>query len=192
MSVFSVVPTGTLTRSARQAHEEAGWRGLSPSPLPCPPPHAMQEDATPVPASALGGYQLVFDAVYTPLHTRLLRWAAPRPPRPQRSPCPPDECPPAGRPAGSAAIFNPAQATCPVTRAALPAPVQGRRGRRLPRGHRRHDVCGAGGGPVQAVHGGGAAAGAHEPRGAGKPGPLIPPRRPPGSHTIDRWQVPVV
>ncbi len=32
-----------------------------------------QEDETPVPAEALGGYQLVFDAVYTPLHTRLLR-----------------------------------------------------------------------------------------------------------------------
>lgn len=35
-----------------------------------------QEDESPVPAEALGGYQLVFDAVYTPLHTRLLREAA--------------------------------------------------------------------------------------------------------------------
>ncbi|EFN57759.1 hypothetical protein CHLNCDRAFT_143054 [Chlorella variabilis] len=34
------------------------------------------EDETPVPATALGGYRLVFDAVYTPLHTRLLRDAA--------------------------------------------------------------------------------------------------------------------
>ena len=34
------------------------------------------EDATPVPASALGAYTLVFDAVYTPLQTRLLREAA--------------------------------------------------------------------------------------------------------------------
>ncbi len=34
------------------------------------------EDETPVPASALSGYTLVFDAVYTPLHTRLLREAA--------------------------------------------------------------------------------------------------------------------
>lgn len=34
------------------------------------------EDATPVPAAELGSYQLVFDAVYTPLHTRLLREAA--------------------------------------------------------------------------------------------------------------------
>ena len=33
-------------------------------------------DATPVPAAALPRYQLVFDAVYTPLHTRLLREAA--------------------------------------------------------------------------------------------------------------------
>jgi 3-dehydroquinate dehydratase/shikimate dehydrogenase len=33
----------------------------------------MQEDETPVPAAALAGYKLVFDAVYTPLHTRLLR-----------------------------------------------------------------------------------------------------------------------
>ncbi len=35
----------------------------------------LQEDATPVPAAALGKYELVFDAVYTPLHTRLLREA---------------------------------------------------------------------------------------------------------------------
>ncbi len=28
---------------------------------------------TPVPRSALGGYRLVFDAVYTPLETRLLK-----------------------------------------------------------------------------------------------------------------------
>lgn len=39
-------------------------------PPPLPP---LQEDETPVPADALPGYQLVFDAVYTPLHTRLLR-----------------------------------------------------------------------------------------------------------------------
>ena len=31
------------------------------------------EGETPVPAAALAAYQLVFDAVYTPLHTRLLR-----------------------------------------------------------------------------------------------------------------------
>ena len=35
-----------------------------------------QEDETPVPAAALPGFQLVFDAVYTPLHTRLLKCAA--------------------------------------------------------------------------------------------------------------------
>ncbi|KAI3438702.1 hypothetical protein D9Q98_001122 [Chlorella vulgaris] len=35
-----------------------------------------QVDDTPVPAAALAGYELVFDAVYTPLHTRLLREAA--------------------------------------------------------------------------------------------------------------------
>ncbi|KAL4425636.1 hypothetical protein ABPG75_009652 [Micractinium tetrahymenae] len=35
-----------------------------------------QEDESPVPAEALSGYQLVFDAVYTPLHTRLLKEAA--------------------------------------------------------------------------------------------------------------------
>ena len=34
------------------------------------------EDETPVPAAALSGYSLVFDAVYTPLQTRLLREAA--------------------------------------------------------------------------------------------------------------------
>ncbi len=34
------------------------------------------EDETPVPASALSGYTLVFDAVYTPLQTRLLKEAA--------------------------------------------------------------------------------------------------------------------
>lgn len=33
-------------------------------------------DDTPVPAAALSGYELVFDAVYTPLHTRLLTEAA--------------------------------------------------------------------------------------------------------------------
>lgn len=33
----------------------------------------LQVDDTPVPAAALAGYELVFDAVYTPLHTRLLR-----------------------------------------------------------------------------------------------------------------------
>lgn len=33
----------------------------------------LQEEETPVPAAALGGFKLVFDAVYTPLHTRLLR-----------------------------------------------------------------------------------------------------------------------
>eukprot|EP00884_Botryococcus_braunii_P011164 jgi/Botrbrau1/20048/Bobra.200_1s0053.1 len=32
-------------------------------------------DATPVPRSALGGYRLVFDAVYTPMETRLLKEA---------------------------------------------------------------------------------------------------------------------
>jgi shikimate 5-dehydrogenase len=31
------------------------------------------EDATPVPRAALSGYGLVFDAVYTPLETRLLK-----------------------------------------------------------------------------------------------------------------------
>ncbi|KAI7844252.1 hypothetical protein COHA_002050 [Chlorella ohadii] len=36
----------------------------------------LQEDETPVPAAALPGFQLVFDAVYTPLHTRLLKEAA--------------------------------------------------------------------------------------------------------------------
>ncbi len=35
-----------------------------------------QEDETPVPAAALPGFRLVFDAVYTPLHTRLLKCAA--------------------------------------------------------------------------------------------------------------------
>lgn len=34
-----------------------------------------QVDETPVPAAGLGGFELVFDAVYTPLHTRLLREA---------------------------------------------------------------------------------------------------------------------
>ncbi|KAL4546682.1 hypothetical protein Ndes2526B_g01887 [Nannochloris sp. 'desiccata'] len=34
------------------------------------------EDETPVPAAALSGYTLVFDAVYTPLRTRLLQEAA--------------------------------------------------------------------------------------------------------------------
>ena len=37
------------------------------------------EDATPVDAAALGGYRAVFDAVYTPLETRLLKVRAPRP-----------------------------------------------------------------------------------------------------------------
>ena len=31
------------------------------------------EDGTPVDAAALGGYRAVFDAVYTPLETRLLK-----------------------------------------------------------------------------------------------------------------------
>ena len=33
----------------------------------------VQEGESPVPASALAGYRLVFDAVYTPLYTRLLK-----------------------------------------------------------------------------------------------------------------------
>ena len=37
--------------------------------------HPLEEE-TPVPATALSGYSLVFDAVYTPLETRLLREAA--------------------------------------------------------------------------------------------------------------------
>jgi 3-dehydroquinate dehydratase / shikimate dehydrogenase len=35
-----------------------------------------KDNETPVPASALGKYKVVFDAVYTPLHTRLLKEAA--------------------------------------------------------------------------------------------------------------------
>ena len=34
---------------------------------------APATSATPVPAAALAGYSLVFDAVYTPLETRLLK-----------------------------------------------------------------------------------------------------------------------
>lgn len=48
-------------------------------PPACLPPTATQEDATPVPAAALPGFSLVWDAVYTPLHTRLLRWAVGHP-----------------------------------------------------------------------------------------------------------------
>lgn len=47
---------------------------LTASLSPSLPP--VQEDETPVPAAALHTYSLVFDAVYTPLHTRLLREAA--------------------------------------------------------------------------------------------------------------------
>ena len=43
---------------------------------PLLPTAAPQENETPVPAAALHSYTLVFDAVYTPLHTRLLREAA--------------------------------------------------------------------------------------------------------------------
>ncbi len=32
-----------------------------------------QDDASPVPSSALGSFDLVFDAVYTPMDTRLLQ-----------------------------------------------------------------------------------------------------------------------
>jgi shikimate 5-dehydrogenase len=38
---------------------------------------APAADATPVPQAVLGGYALVFDAIYTPLETRLLRARAP-------------------------------------------------------------------------------------------------------------------
>lgn len=34
---------------------------------------APNADASPVPATALAGFALVFDAIYTPLETRLLR-----------------------------------------------------------------------------------------------------------------------
>lgn len=36
----------------------------------------MQVEETPVPASSLSNYKLVFDAVYTPVQTRLLTDAA--------------------------------------------------------------------------------------------------------------------
>ena len=39
---------------------------------------APNADASPVPAAALAGFALVFDAIYTPLETRLLRvWLSP-------------------------------------------------------------------------------------------------------------------
>ena len=159
----------TLRTPAAHARSGRGWRAAFSLPRPClcrhPRPRAVQEDETPVPSTALGGYRLVFDAVYTPLHTRLLRCGTPEDPAPIALLH-------GGGPAALLALrlAGLAARRCPAPYRRTPSiSVQGRGGGGVRCGHGGHHVCGAGGRPVPAVHRGGGACGADEKRGPGQP-----------------------
>ena len=109
---------------------------------------APKVDETPVPRAAIGNFGLVFDAVYTPVWTRLLLDAREAGcqvrPGPLTHPLPPTwlySLRTAGQPQG-ASNLPPRLHTSPSLHISPPPPG----------GRRSADVCRAGSGPVPALH----------------------------------------